>query len=334
MTQAMKNGAAPYPPLAEGVLSGNRRSLTRLLSFVEDGDPRARAALRALHVHTGKAHIIGITGPSGSGKSTLVDGLAKEFRRRGKTVGIVAVDPSSPFSHGAFLGDRHRMQDLTSDQGIFMRSLATRGAMGGLSEATVEMVHVLDAFGKDVVLIETVGAGQDEVDIVRTAQTVVVVSNPGGGDDIQASKAGILEIAHIFVVNKADREGADAAVTDLRAMLSLQPKQAWRTPILKAAALRNAGITEVADTIEKHYRFLAESGHLMKGATERSRQQVLSIARQTLYERLLLAAGATLDELVASVLQRETDPRSAADVLVSLVARDESGQDAPRSAAS
>ncbi|MBI4496825.1 MAG: methylmalonyl Co-A mutase-associated GTPase MeaB [Chloroflexi bacterium] len=317
--------------MVAGVLAGNRRSLTRLLTLVENNDPRARAALRALHPQTGKAHIVGITGPAGSGKSTLVHLLAREYRRRGKTVGIVAVDPSSPFTRGAILGDRVRMQDLTGDPGIFVRSMATRGAMGGLAEATVEMVHVLDAFGKDVVLIETVGTGQDEVDIVRTAQTVVVVSIPGSGDDIQALKAGILEIADLFVVNKADRDGADAVVADLRAMLHLQPPRDWKTPILKTIATRNEGITELVDTIDRHYQYLDESGQLMRGALERTRHQVLSIARQTLYERLLQAAlpDRTLETLVEAVLQRELDPRSAADALVALVAKDVSETGVP-----
>ena len=324
------DGSSPHPPLAAGVLAGNRRSLTRLLSFVEDGDPRARDVVRALHPHTGRAHIIGITGAAGSGKSTLVHLLALEYRRRGKTVGIIAVDPSSPFTRGAILGDRVRMQDLTRDPDIFMRSLATRGAMGGLSEATAEMVHVLDAFGKDVVLVETVGTGQDEVDIIRTAQTVVVVAIPGGGDHIQALKAGILEIADIFVVNKADRDGADAVVADLRTMLSFQRARDWKIPILKTAALQNEGLLELADAIEKHYRFLADSGHLMRGAMERTRQQVLSIARQTLYDRLLQAAPApVLDELAASVLRWETDPRSAADALVALMSKDPLRANAP-----
>ena len=238
---------------ADAIAAGDVRTAARVLRLLDEQSPHAVEILRALYPRTGRAHVVGVTGSPGSGKSTLVARLVSAYRATDRSVGVLAVDPSSPFSGGAILGDRIRMMEHGEDDGVFIRSVATRGALGGLSRSTGGMVDVLDAMGLDVVIIETVGVGQDEVDIVRTAQTTVVVVVPGLGDDIQAIKAGILEIADIFVVNKADRHGADQTIADLRAMQNLYagvPK--WLPPILPTVATRNEGVTEVISAIDQH----------------------------------------------------------------------------------
>jgi LAO/AO transport system kinase len=252
-----------------------------------------------------------------------VGSLAKEFRRREKTVGIVAVDPTSPFTRGALLGDRVRMQDLTLDAGVFIRSMATRGALGGLAPATNDVVTVLDAVGWDVILVETVGAGQDEVEIAGTAHTTVVMTVPGAGDDIQAIKAGILEIADVLVVNKADLPGADAVVRQLRVYLNLHRNQGWTVPVLSTVATKEQGIAELADAIEKHRAYLAESGALARAQLDRARRQVLAATSQQLLERILQPADADghLQELVQAVANREMDPHTAAGRLIQVGGR-------------
>lgn len=304
-------------PLVERFLGGDRRALARIISRVENGTPEGREYVRALYPHSGKTHIIGITGGAGSGKSTLTGALAGEYRRRDKTVGIVAVDPSSPFSRGALLGDRIRMQDLALDPGVYMRSMAGRGALGGLAPAIADVVAVMDAFGFDFVLIETIGAGQDEVEIAGTAMTTILVNNPGTGDDIQAMKAGIIEIADILVVNKADHPGADVLVSQLQALLSLTPPGVRRPPILKTTATTGQGLGAVADAISEHHEFLVSSGLLARHQEDDARHQVVGIARQLIVERLLQAMpGDELDRLVGRVAGREVDPHSAAEALV------------------
>ncbi len=245
--------------LVARLLEGDKRALSRILSFVENGHPDGRQAMKTLFGHTGHGHIIGITGPAGSGKSTLVGALAREYRARDRTVGIVAVDPTSPFTRGAILGDRVRMQELTSDPGVFIRSMATRGTLGGLGPATNDMVTVMDAAQKDVIIVETVGAGQDEVEVADTAHTTVVISVPGAGDEIQALKAGILEIADILVVNKADQPRAETTVHQLHAFLNLSRDEGWDVPILKTVATKGEGITELAEAIDGHRSFLKTS---------------------------------------------------------------------------
>jgi LAO/AO transport system kinase len=305
-------------PLAQRVLKGDRRALTRLLTFVENGYEEGREALRELFAHSGRAHIVGVTGPTGCGKSTLVGALAREYRRRGRTLGIVAVDPTSPFSHGAILGDRIRMQDLTSDPGVFIRSMATRGALGGLAAATGDVVTVLDAAGKDIILVETVGAGQDEVEIADTAQTTVVINMPGAGDDMQVIKAGILEIADILVVNKADLPLADSVYKQLHIFMSLERNEGWQVPILKTVAHKEQGTAELADAIDRHREYLAESGRLEEMRRHRARRQMLAVAQALLLEGLLGAQGdGRVDELVEAIARRQTDPRTAAEKLIS-----------------
>ncbi|MBI1886677.1 MAG: methylmalonyl Co-A mutase-associated GTPase MeaB [Chloroflexi bacterium] len=304
--------------MAGRVLKGDRRALSRVLSLVESGDAQGRAIMRRLYPKTGQAHVVGITGPTGSGKSTLVFALAKEFRRRGKTVGVVAIDPTSPYTQGALLGDRIRMQSLTSDPGVFIRSMATRGALGGLAATTNDVITVLDAAGKDVILVETVGAGQDEVEIVDTAHTTVVVSVPGAGDEIQTLKAGILEIADILAVNKADQPRADITAKQLHVFLTLDREDGWTIPIIKTVAVREESMDELADAIEKHREFLRSSGGLEAAARQRAQRQLLAAARRMVMGRILAQAEANghLHELIDAVAKRQLDPHTAASRLI------------------
>lgn len=304
--------------LVQRLLDGDRKALTRILTYVENGYTEAREAMRDLFPHSGKTHIIGVTGPTGSGKSTLVGSLARELRKRDRTVGVIVIDPTSPFSQGALLGDRIRMQDLTSDPEVFIRSMATRGALGGLSAATNDAVTVLDAAGKDVVLVETVGAGQDEVEIADTAHTTIVVNIPGAGDDMQAIKAGILEIADILVVNKADLPSADSVAKQLHIFMSLDRHEGWTVPILKTIAHKEEGISELLDEVDKHREFLTTSGRLEEMRRHRARRQLLTLTQAILLGGVLesVEENGTLDKLVESIAARDIDPRSAAERLI------------------
>jgi LAO/AO transport system kinase len=304
--------------LVQDAISGSVRALAKLITMVENEMPEALEALRRLYPQTGKAYIIGITGPPGSGKSTLTDKITKELRKRNFTVGIIAVDPTSPFTGGALLGDRLRMQDITSDEGVFVRSMATRGTLGGLSKATADTVKVLDAFGKEFIIIETVGVGQDEVDIVRTADTTLLISVPGLGDDIQALKAGIMEIGDIFVVNKADREGADRVVTELSLMLDLSPaKSAWRPPVMKTVGTMGEGIPELAEKILAHRKFLEEGEGLVKKRNIRAREEILNLIEKEIskYIHKMLKYDVTFDEVIEQVVARKKDPYSYAQTV-------------------
>ena len=300
--------------LVERLLAGDRRALARTVTLVENRTDAGREALAKLYQHTGKAHIVGITGGSGAGKSTLTNALALELRKRHCTVGIIAVDPSSPFTRGAILGDRIRMQELTKDPQIFVRSMATRGEIGGLAAMTSDVASVLDASGKDIVIIETVGAGQDEVEIAGAAETTVVVLTPAGGDDVQAMKAGIMEIADVLVVNKADLPGADSLKGLLLAATTSASRGRVETPVLSTVALKREGITELADAIDEHGRRIERSGERDDIRLRRARRQVLSL----LQERLLADALSTpmqdgsLEELVHDVAERRLDPYAAA----------------------
>jgi LAO/AO transport system kinase len=310
-------GGGAGAALAELVLQRDRRATARLISLIENDAPGIEEQLRRIIPHTGRAHIVGVTGPTGSGKSTLVGQLAKEFRARGRGVGVIAVDPTSPFTGGAVLGDRVRMQDLTSDRGVFIRSMASRGALGGIAVATADAVNVLDAYGCDVVLIETVGAGQDEVDIARMAHTTVVVQVPGMGDEVQALKAGILEIADVFAVNKADKSRADAVVSDLRTMLEAGARSApWVPPIVKTVATKGEGVADLAHAVERHLAHLRSSGGLAVRAEERARRELLEAVKHRFLERLSDERPEWLAEMAREVAERRLDARSAARELV------------------
>jgi len=306
--------------LIEKALAGDRRALARLLSLIEDDGPQARQALAALHPHTGRAHIIGVTGAPGTGKSTLVNEMAKALRTQGHTVGIVAVDPTSPFTGGAILGDRVRMRDLAGDPGIFIRSMATRGSLGGLARATSDAVKVLDAVGFEVVLVETVGVGQAEVDVARTAHTVIVVEAPGLGDDVQALKAGLLEIADILVVNKADRPGAGQTARALEVTLDLgrnNRSDGWRPPVLKTVALDGTGVEGVLEAVVQHRAYLQESGLWDRRERERARADLMRALEQALLDRLVQRVGAEeLERWVERIATRETDVYAAVKRLI------------------
>jgi LAO/AO transport system kinase len=308
--------------LVERFLKGDRRALARIITRVENETVEGRDYVRALFPRSGKTHIIGVTGGAGSGKSTLTGAMAMAYRKRGKTVGIVAVDPSSPFTKGAILGDRIRMQDLTLDPGVYVRSMAGRGALGGLAPSIADVVAVMDAFGFDVVIIETIGAGQDEVEIAGTAMTTILVNNPGTGDDIQALKAGIIEIADILVVNKSDHPGADILVSQLQALLSLAPAGTRRPPILKTTATKGEGLDALLDAIAEHRAYLEESGLLAKHREAEARHHLLSIARQILLERIRRETSETaLSTLIAKIAARELDPHTAAEELAASLLR-------------
>jgi LAO/AO transport system kinase len=288
------------------VLKGERRALSRVITWVQENQPEGR-----------DAHTLGVTGSAGSGKSTLTGAVAREQRKRNRSVGIIAIDPSSPFTNGAILGDRIRMQDLTSDANIFMRSMATRGSLGGLTATAADVMSVMDASGKDVVLVETVGAGQDEVDIARTAQTTCLVLTPGTGDDIQTMKAGIMEIADILVVNKADLHGADTLVSQLKALLSYSEHGDWLIPIVRVVATKGEGIAELVDHIDEHAAYLKRSGALETRRMDESRHQIVEAVRAELLQRYLSGDGAgRLNELAQRVAGRELDPRTAANELI------------------
>ena len=313
-----RQGSGQASELVQRLLDGDRRALTRIITYVENGYPEARRAMRDLFPHSGKTHIVGITGPTGSGKSTLVGAMARELRKRDRSIGIIAIDASSPFSQGALLGDRIRMQDLTSDPEVFIRSMATRGALGGLAAATNDAVTVLDAAGKDIVLVETVGAGQDEVEIADTAHTTIVVNIPGAGDDMQAIKAGILEIADILVVNKADDPAANSVAKQLHIFMSLDRDEGWTVPILKTIAHKEEGIGELLDEVDRHGEFLKESGRLEEMRRHRARRQLLTLTQAMLLSGVLesVEANGTLDKLVESIATRDIDPHSAAEKLI------------------
>ncbi|GMU60425.1 MAG: transporter [Myxococcaceae bacterium] len=335
-------------PLHERVLAGDVRAASRLMRLIDDGEPQATKELQAVFPHTGKAYVVGITGAPGAGKSTLTDRLIAHYRKQGLTVGVIAVDPTSPFTGGAILGDRIRMQGHATDPGVFIRSLATRGNLGGLSRATGDCLRVMDAMGRDVVLIETVGVGQDEIDIAQLAHTTVVVLVPGMGDDIQAIKAGILEVADVFAVNKADLDGADRVVRELRVMLELRhavkappmdhdahhrmvrakaegkapPKeeasQEWEPPIQKVVAAKDQGVDELVAAVAQHRAFLESTGQRLQREQNRALTQFLALLRERLLkaglERLERERG-NLSEVAKRIAERQADPYALADEL-------------------
>jgi LAO/AO transport system kinase len=312
------------PALVESARAGSPRAVARLISLVEDRHAALREVMAALAPHSGTAHVIGITGSPGVGKSTSTNALVGAFRKRGKRIGVLAVDPSSPFSGGALLGDRVRMQDHALDPEVYIRSMASRGHLGGLSWTTPQALRVLDAAGCDVILVETVGVGQSEVEVASLADTTIVLLAPGMGDGIQAAKAGILEIGDLFVVNKADREGADATVRDIRHMISLGDRTVpglWRPPVVKTVAAQGQGIDEVMEALDKHVAWMEKTGTLRQRRVRRAGDEIESIALQQLRARMGdLRHGNGVDELAAAVVDGKTDPYAAADQVVAALA--------------
>lgn len=308
--------------LTQKIINGDQLAGARLIRLLEEEDTAGIGMLKYLYPHTGQAFVIGVTGPPGSGKSTLVNCLISEFRSRNMRVAVVAIDPSSPISGGALLGDRIRMRRHADDDGVFIRSMATRGHLGGLSKTTRETVLVFDAMGYDVVIIETVGVGQDEVEIAQFAHTTAVVSLPGMGDDIQAMKAGLLEIGDVFIVNKADNPGADDVVEQLQAMLNLgkRSENDWRPPVLKTVAVKNEGIAELADTFRGHRQFLSDNGtfaeHNFKWEYHFFRQLVMEMAADRIFDRA--KDSPSFLELLDDLKARKVDPISAAEKMIQI----------------
>ncbi|GKT06751.1 methylmalonyl Co-A mutase-associated GTPase MeaB [Desulforhabdus sp. TSK] len=300
---------------AREILQGSPRAVARLMSWLEDEDERAYPVMEEIYRHTGKAYILGITGSPGAGKSTLTDKLTRTIRRKGLSVGIVAVDPSSPFTGGAVLGDRVRMSELSIDPGVYIRSMATRGFLGGISKATADVVKVLDAFGKDVIIIETVGVGQDEVDIIGLADTTCLILVPGLGDGIQSMKAGVMEIADIFVVNKADRAGADQVVAEVCARVDQDSHikvKDWTPPVLKTVAVEDQGLEELWQAIDGHRAMLEKTGKLHEKRRERICNETLRMIHNELFRvvREQLQDSGQLDNLVTDILDHKRDPYS------------------------
>ena len=300
--------------LTKRLLDGDRRALARAISLVENDDPEGWALVREVYPKTGKAQIVGFTGPPGVGKSTLIGRLIEEARARDRGVAVLSIDPSSPFTKGALLGDRIRLSDHFLDRGVFIRSMASRGSLGGLSEATLQAALLMDASGKDDVFLETVGVGQAEVDIIDHADTVVLVLMPGSGDSIQALKAGVMEIPDVIVVNKSDHPLTDTMVREIRGVLSLGPQEGWRVPILKTEASRGEGIEELAEKIGEHHAFISEQGTLAERRRRNLMNEVLALATARLRRRLeaQVRDDESVQELLDEVVARRLDPASAA----------------------
>lgn len=312
------------PPEARALLAGDRRRLARLISSVENGDPATVPVLRALYPHTGRARIVGITGPLGVGKSSLLNELIQLLRSRGKKVGVVAVDPSSPFSGGSVLGDRIRLDRTPGDEGVFIRSMASRGHAGGVAESTREIARLLDAFGMDVILVETVGSGQVDVEIRDVATTSIVVLVPHLGDDVQTLKAGLFEIADVFCVNKGDLAGADSAARSLHELASVgAPRDGWRPKVVITSTIARTGIEALWDAVEEHERYLDESGQRATAQRRRLAEEIVELVETRIGRELTerLESDPELARLLELVLSRDLDPRSAADRLYSAVRR-------------
>lgn len=301
----------------EAVLNGNKRSIAKLITLIEEKSDDAIVALKKIYKYTGKARIIGITGAPGSGKSSLVNKLAKTIRTKNKKIGIIAIDPTSPFTGGAILGDRIRMQDLALDEGVFIRSMGTRGALGGLSGACYDAVKVLDASGMDYIIIETVGVGQSEVDIVKLADIVLLVMVPGMGDDVQAIKAGIMEIGDIFVVNKSDKDGADRLITEIEMALDLiSGKNLWRPPIIKTIATEGCGIAELGENIDRVWEHLTQGDYLKIKRKSRIKQEIIGLLTESILNKIIDSYSEKIDTLVEKALEKQIDPYSAMETIL------------------
>ena len=302
--------------LIDKILEGDVRAAARLMRDIEDGAPAAIKELESIYLHTGKAHVVGVTGAQGVGKSTLVDALISVFRGENITVGVIAIDPTSPFTGGALLGDRVRMQKHSLDKGVFIRSLATRGWGGGLSKATTSMIHIMDAMGKDIILVETVGAGQTEIDVTKVADTSIVILTPGMGDGIQMMKAGLMEAADIFVINKADKEGVDNLQHQLKVMLEMKPylPNERKPSIVLTEAVHSKGAGELAKVILSHREFLISSGGLERRRKQRVKLELMEAVESSLKNRIhqQMDKGDYLERLVDDLVQRKTNPHSAA----------------------
>ena len=308
--------------LIKEALNGSERAIAQLITMVENELPGWMEAMKQVYPHTGNAYLIGFTGPTGSGKSTLVDRVALALHNQNYSIGIIAIDPSSPFTGGALLGDRVRMREVTDREGVFIRRLGTRGGLGGLSQATSDVIKILDASGKDCILIETIGIGQDEVEVVQIVDTAIVVSVPGLGDDIQTLKAGIMEIGDIFVVNKSDREGADHVVTMISAMLDLNPlTTVWRQPIVKTIATENQGIDELIEQIILHRKHLTENDLLNAKRKERIGREITKLLEQKIsqYVQDRIKGMHPFEDIIEQINNRENDPYSSVDFLLNLL---------------
>ncbi len=307
--------------LGERLLNGDRRACARLITMLENNDNEAIDILRDLYKYSGNAYVIGVTGAPGSGKSTLTDKIVKEFRKKGKKIGILAIDPTSPFTGGAILGDRIRMNDLTLDKNVFIRSMGTRGALGGMSRATWGAVKVLDIFGMDYIFIETVGVGQSEIDIVKIADTVLMVMVPNLGDDIQAIKAGIMEIADVFAINKSDLEGADRTKLEIEMNLDLNEDKEYRPPVVKVSARQNKGIDDLIDKLMEHRRYLEDTGKIIERRKKNIKLEIMKLIEEELMSLIMDKAFREnlIEDLANDVIAKETDPYTAKERLIDLI---------------